>query len=1836
MAHRFPLVLATLAFATSVMAATIDVPPDGPEQMPVLYVHGYSDDGSGWARDSLYLIEQQKESLSQKYIRHYIYGPQNSPSQIFTLAGMPNWAVQWWSTNLNGNYADPFSTEEEGYAFLQSAEELLDGTNWVTGTWTTQNRPIPSAMEVLTTKDFNLLNLAIWASIGEGVVVVPQWQTLLQFLNKELARYAMAAELLITNTYNDSGRIDPRAQNFLDLLRRERRPGGKVADWRQVNVITHSMGSLVSRAMLHKAGEASREDSEFVANVIYNAPPFAGSTMGHLGQMYFGSETFTSAQFADPIFNKMYTEAFGSVFGAITTARAFYNMNMQLLLRPLGFDIIPFTETMPEWARVVVDALDEVPLGENVTPAQLANTPVGDAIAGAMQLVRPLAGALTGMAGSPGIADLTPAGGVFHIENYPQNPDVKQFVTIGKLGFKIHLFPTDLQATANNPDLITDPASLVGGFDDTAVAVGSAKLLTQTDNFGPRMTLLPSSVGDEFNQNHDEMLYSDVRTIAPVWLETFLTAPTTLRLNGNVSTINSGARSFLVDGASTFAFQSNPLTRTVSLPPLPFLPFFEVTTVATAVMHEYRVVPADSGAPSAWVELAPGQTVGFATLVQTHSLSNKPFYLEWRSRNNKGGREMIRSARLVVIGEAPQVVDTLFHTPNPAEVLRNSRNSLLALKAVRGPAVRKIPQFEAGQLPILNAILDKPESDWVVRNPATKAFTAIFDTRGDVEYVWNDESFTNPTRRNGQNGLLVSLAGLSEGPHTLLFETIQTTQTGEGPIIKRSPRQRVRILVDNTAPSVQFLGDVNHPIGRVVGPRTPLRFTVEDVGSNGGTGTMAVPGLPAGVVHENESFSLGETNLKQQMEAAGIVGGFVNMNVTARDAVTNTRNVTVQVYYDIAAPQITLVELAGALPAGANTYNTVQEQLQIAVNVSDAGSGLRPPIVEVGTASAGTHGVTEPLELGGMPSHPTSFGGTIRLSPGENAIIITARDFGDNIGRLMLTVHRNPALTDQFPVDLLSPRLTNSTPFFDSNGVVVLRSAGDVLEPTSDYHGDTFLFTSIGNAFIGGDTNSGSTTNNDNNRIRDVFMWREGKITRISTSATGAQANGLSDSPAISGNGRYAVFRSTATNLVPGATTSNVSNLYLKDLETGQIGIISRTSANAFANVAGTVSFRKNAMTFSGRYVFFHSGGTNHVSGLTDSNGARDVFMVDLDSDANGNFFDGTYVTKAISTNIANATQTANAQSFNPRIGSDGKHVVFRSGATNIHADTASTSVGNTNAIRMDFAGADATGNLNTASRTVYPVNRSAAFGSTSLTSNGVSDAAINPITHETAFSTFSDVTNSGDTNGTQDVYLALGNPTSPFISWTSHSFNNTNSTGTVNASIPVALAEHEPGGDGYNKVAWVSGHNNIEPNDSNNVADLFIRINDTGSARNDLKVINWITNTQPSGAPVMDGGLTPDGRYAWWVSAQSYVSPYATNGEINLYRRRLDPISTKKLTVNLSGSGAGTVQRIAPGTATATPNVFDYPDTEKVTLTAVANVGSKFTGWTGVDKAEANVATVRTSTNRTVTATFIATVGPTSANATIQTTQDTLSPGVAPNIVGPTDTSYAVSIVSQPQSGAAFVQQNLLFYQPNPETFGNDSFQFQVTNESGQSLPAPATANVAVAKVNRPPQTTQLLFAAAESTYEPPTIPQVSDEDGGETFTFVILTQPSNGTATVQNNQLVYTPNAGFTGEDSFTYRVTDSAGNTMIGVAQIVVDNPAPLTQQIITALNRTGGIFVLSFATDAAFNYKVDYKNALADSYWTPLTTVSGTGSPAQVQDNGVIGLNSRYYRIRRLAK
>src|SRR5438270_3083071 len=110
---------------------------------------------------------------------------------------------------------------------------------------------------------------------------------------------------------------------------------------------------------------------------------------------------------------------------------------------------------------------------------------------------------------------------------------------------------------------------------------------------------------------------------------------------------------------------------------------------------------------------------------------------------------------------------------------------------------------------------------------------------------------------------------------------------------------------------------------------------------------------------------------------------------------------------------------------------------------------------------------------------------------------------------------------------------------------------------------------------------------NDNGRFVDIFLRNRtnGVTTLVSVNQTGVGGgNGNSVSPAISTNGRYVVFESEASNLVAN-DTNGVSDVFLRDLQTGTTTLISVNSAGAGGNGASTSPL----ISPDGRYLAFVS-----------------------------------------------------------------------------------------------------------------------------------------------------------------------------------------------------------------------------------------------------------------------------------------------------------------------------------------------------------------------------------------------------------------------------------------------------------------------------------------------------------------------------------------------------------------------------------------------------------------------------------------------------------------------
>src|SRR5437016_1827810 len=143
--------------------------------------------------------------------------------------------------------------------------------------------------------------------------------------------------------------------------------------------------------------------------------------------------------------------------------------------------------------------------------------------------------------------------------------------------------------------------------------------------------------------------------------------------------------------------------------------------------------------------------------------------------------------------------------------------------------------------------------------------------------------------------------------------------------------------------------------------------------------------------------------------------------------------------------------------------------------------------------------------------------------------------------------------------------------------------------------------------------------------------------------------NDLSGFPVVSGDGRYVLFSSDATNLVSNYT--RYMDLYVRDLQTATT-IPVNVNRNGTSGLNGPTGAAD--LSASGRYVAFESVATDLVNRV-DTNNTNDVFLRDLQ----------TGVTTLVSINRFGMA-TGNDASYWPKVSADGRFVVFTSFATDL------------------------------------------------------------------------------------------------------------------------------------------------------------------------------------------------------------------------------------------------------------------------------------------------------------------------------------------------------------------------------------------------------------------------------------------------------------------------------------------------------------------------------------------------------------------------------------------
>ena len=160
-------------------------------------------------------------------------------------------------------------------------------------------------------------------------------------------------------------------------------------------------------------------------------------------------------------------------------------------------------------------------------------------------------------------------------------------------------------------------------------------------------------------------------------------------------------------------------------------------------------------------------------------------------------------------------------------------------------------------------------------------------------------------------------------------------------------------------------------------------------------------------------------------------------------------------------------------------------------------------------------------------------------------------------------------------------------------------------------------------------------------------------IARASVDTTGGDANSGSEQPAISADGRYVAFVSSANDLVPedGTGPPEGFDVFVRDLRT-------RVTTRASVDTAGgdpDAPSGQVSISADGRYVAFLSSATDLVS--SDGNGFSDVFVRDLQLG----------ITVRVSLDQAGGDLDGN--SLWASISADGRSVAFASEATDLVSD---------------------------------------------------------------------------------------------------------------------------------------------------------------------------------------------------------------------------------------------------------------------------------------------------------------------------------------------------------------------------------------------------------------------------------------------------------------------------------------------------------------------------------------------------------------------------------------
>jgi len=157
-------------------------------------------------------------------------------------------------------------------------------------------------------------------------------------------------------------------------------------------------------------------------------------------------------------------------------------------------------------------------------------------------------------------------------------------------------------------------------------------------------------------------------------------------------------------------------------------------------------------------------------------------------------------------------------------------------------------------------------------------------------------------------------------------------------------------------------------------------------------------------------------------------------------------------------------------------------------------------------------------------------------------------------------------------------------------------------------------------------------------------------------------------------------------------------------------------------------------------------------------------------------------------------------------------------------------------------------------------------------------------------------------------------------------------------------------------------------------------------------------------------------------------------------------------------------------------------------------------------------------------------------------------------NDLDPDGDNLNVSGVSQPSNGSATFTIDYVFYTPDPDYNGDDSFTYTVEDDNGDS--DTAIVNVSVTPVNDDPQAVDDYVSVPEDSSNNQIDVLLNDLDPeGDNLDITGATTPLHGSVTFTIDYVFYTPDPDYSGSDQFNYSISDNNGGSASGTVFVTV---------------------------------------------------------------------------------